>query len=357
MSHFIMYYMKHFACFIALLCCINLMYGQHQYPELSCATDALHLEMFRAHPELAEREARVEQQYRETVTLQSRSAASLKYTLPVVVHIIHDNGPENISDAQVLQGITYLNDAFRNRNYYNPQTGVDTEIEFCLAKRDPAGNAINGILRYQSPITDMSTHFSHSQLYNLTNWDTENYINITLVREVCIGGQCKAAGYATFASVQGTPGDGIVMEAEYFGKNAAESTVIVHEMGHYLGLHHTFLGGCKNDNCLQDGDAVCDTPPDNVAGFFPCSANFNSCSTDSGDPSAHNPYRSLALGGLGDQPDMNRNYMDYTPQWCRDQFTTGQRARMQFFIENVRTLLMRNAEYGMMRTILLDIFA
>ena len=188
----------------------------------------------------------------------------------------------------------------------------------------------------------MSTHFSHSQLYNLTNWDTENYINITLVREVCIGGQCKAAGYATFASVQGTPGDGIVMEAEYFGKNAAESTVIVHEMGHYLGLHHTFLGGCKNDNCLQDGDAVCDTPPDNVAGFFPCSANFNSCSTDSGDPSAHNPYRSLALGGLGDQPDMNRNYMDYTPQWCRDQFTTGQRARMQFFIENVRTLLLKS---------------
>jgi Tfp pilus assembly protein PilF len=58
-------------------------------------------------------------------------------TLPVVVHIVHQNGPENISDAQVLQGIQQLNDAFANTAYYDQGSGVNTMIQFCLAKRTP----------------------------------------------------------------------------------------------------------------------------------------------------------------------------------------------------------------------------
>ena len=49
-------------------------------------------------------------------------------TLPVVVHIIHDNGPENISDAQVLNGIQQLNEAFANAAYYDQGTGTNTMI-------------------------------------------------------------------------------------------------------------------------------------------------------------------------------------------------------------------------------------
>jgi hypothetical protein len=56
-------------------------------------------------------------------------------TLPVVVHIIHENGLENISDAQVQAGIQQLNEAFANEAYYNQGTGSNTMIQFCLALR------------------------------------------------------------------------------------------------------------------------------------------------------------------------------------------------------------------------------
>ncbi|MGB3947795.1 MAG: hypothetical protein WBM13_07410, partial [Bacteroidia bacterium] len=50
------------------------------------------------------------------------------YIIPVVIHIVHNNGPENISDAQVIAGIQHLNDAFRNTGVFDPSTGVDVEI-------------------------------------------------------------------------------------------------------------------------------------------------------------------------------------------------------------------------------------
>ncbi len=306
-----------------------------------CGTDALRAATLKNDSSCAERENKFEVEYRFAVTAAHKGTDSPVLTLPIVVHIIHDNGPENISDAQVLKGIGYLNDAFRNRNYYNPATGVDVEIEFCLAKRDMQGKAFSGIARYQSPLTDMSLKLGAP--YTLTNWDTKNYINIILVREACLFGDCSGvAGYATLPGTHGQPGEGIVMEAKYFGASPIETTVLVHEMGHYLGLMHTFQGGCKNDNCLQDGDRVCDTPPDNSTGYYPCNALINSCHTDTDDPSMNNPFRSPALGGLGDQPDQYRNYMDYSVYACYDRFSEGQKLRMRFFVEGTRAALLNS---------------
>src|SRR5690242_2648886 len=76
-------------------------------------------------------------------------------TLPVVVHIIHNNGSENISNAQVFTAIQHLNEAYANSGYYDPADGVNTNIQFCLASRDPNGNATNGIDRVVSPLTVM----------------------------------------------------------------------------------------------------------------------------------------------------------------------------------------------------------
>ncbi len=99
---------------------------------------------------------------------------------------------------------------------------------------------------------------------------------------------------------------------------------MAHESGHYLGLFHTFQGGCPNDDCLTSGDMVCDTPPDQNLFNILCFDGTNSCSTDEDDTSDNNPFRAEDLGGLGDQSDQQTNYMDYSSVLCFDIFTAGQ---------------------------------
>ncbi|MCG8328736.1 MAG: hypothetical protein MI974_13680, partial [Chitinophagales bacterium] len=282
---------------------------------------------------------RLEQAYQHFMR-QSYRNANATYTLPVVIHIIHKGGSENISDLQVYQALDNLNAAFQNQGYYDPDTGEDMQIEFCLAQRDTAGQATTGILRYQSPIADMSSSYDHADVAALATWNTNEYINIRVVKEACVSGNCDPVGYAYLPPLHGWSGDGLVVEAAYFGPEPENTTTLVHEMGHYLGLLHTFAGGCANSDCLATGDGVCDTPPDNATGAFPCELSFNSCTTDADDSSLNNPFREVALGGLGDQPDMHQNYMDYGYHHCRDRFTAGQRDRMHFFIENARQSLL-----------------
>ena len=106
------------------------------------------------------------------------------YTLPVVVHIVHQNGPENIPDAQIFQAIQDLNDAFENVGYYDQNTGVNTQIEFCLAVQDPDGNPTDGITRDVSPLTDMVLETQDIDLKNVNRWDPLRYINIWVVEEI-----------------------------------------------------------------------------------------------------------------------------------------------------------------------------
>ncbi len=245
------------------------------------------------------------------------------YIIPVVVHIIHQNGAENITDAQVLQGIQYLNDGFANANFYDAGNGVDTKIQFCLAKRDPNGNATTGVNRIASPLTDVSIATNDLQMKDLSRWNPFEYVNIWLVRSINAG---NIAGYAYLPASHGGPEDGVVMLGNLFDQLGEGNTTLIHEFGHYFGLYHTFEGGCFNDDCLADGDQVCDTPPDGTtAPPGDCSAIINSCTTD-----------------IPDENDINWNYVDYGNQPCRSGYTQGQTDRMHFFIENARQSLLNS---------------
>src|SRR5690606_17158981 len=140
------------------------------------------------------------------------------------------------------------------------------------------------------------------------------------------------AGFAAYPAAHGTALDGIVIESTVFTSgNCDLFKVLVHETGHYFNLLHTFEGGCKNDDCLSDGDRVCDTPPDNNQDFYPsnpCKSMgiMNSCSSDVNLTDPNNPFSI-------DQNDLTDNFMDYAPTECAKYFTSGQVTRMHAAIE------------------------
>ncbi|NOT36670.1 MAG: PKD domain-containing protein [Saprospiraceae bacterium] len=270
-------------------------------------------------------------------------AIQASYTIPVVIHIIHNNGSENISDSQVLQGLKDLNDAYSNSGGYKNLKGVKTDIQFCLALQDEKGKPTSGINRVKSTLTNLTSELDDINLKKLSHWDPLHYLNIWLVNEiVSLSIGSSIAGYAYLPASHGRLEDGIVMEARYLGSNMDNSKVLVHEVGHYLGLFHTFEGGCINQNCQIDNDQVCDTPPDNSTSEVFCGLNPNSCSTDDDDLSINNPFRPITLGGLGDQIDMTENYLDYSNFRCMYNFTNGQKNRMISTLTYIRSSLLQS---------------
>ncbi len=302
------------------------------YSQDYCGFDQIQNKLLKQNKKFFEKSIKFENQYlRYAQTHHEINTRDIPhFTLPVVVHIIHDGGAENISDDDVRKGIENLNEAYANTGYYDQNTGVVTGIQFCLAQRAPDGSPTTGINRVQSTLTKMDLTTDDEDLKNLIRWDPYHYINIWLVKDICAGNLCSVVGYAHFPAAHGSNVDGLVVEASYFAKTKASASVQIHEMGHYLGLYHTFQGGCKNDDCLNDGDKVCDTPPDASTAIVKCGDDFNSCSTDS-------------LSGFSkDQNDMYWDYMDYGDFNCYSAFTEGQRLRMIFTITNIRSSLLES---------------
>ena len=256
------------------------------------------------------------------------------FTLPVVVHVIHNNGSENISDIQIDQALANLNAAFSHSGPYKSKgEGFNTEIQFCLARRTFDNNATTGVNRIVSGLTNLTMETEDQALKNLSRWDPSQYINIWVVNEISSQSQGSGvAGYAYLAGMHGKPLDGLVCEAKFFGKSPSDDVVLIHEMGHYLNLLHTFDGGCTNNFCDQEGDKVCDTPPDQA---LHSSCVFNSCGTDKNDSRAINPFTT-------DVNDMTQNYMDYSPFECQFAFTKGQAERMRLTIQNIRESLLQS---------------
>lgn len=252
------------------------------------------------------------------------TAPKNQFTLPVVVHVVYNNGVGNLTDAQVERGIASLNAGFANSGSYNRGAGYNTNIRFELAVQDPAGNSTSGITRLKSSYTNLPDVGGDADLAlkNLRRWDPTCYINVWVVNDIE-----GALGYAHYPAEHGQPWDGIVVRTVSFSGSHEDATTIIHEFGHYLGLYHTFEGGCYNADCERFGDRVCDTPPDKVTHYNNCSQAINSCNTDT------------QSGLLVDRVDMISNFMDYTADRCQHDLTRGQADRMKSFIRGDRSSL------------------
>lgn len=241
-------------------------------------------------------------------------------TIPVVVHVIHNGGAENISEAQIQSQINVLNEDFGKLPGSNGDgSGVDTGVRFQLAKISPDGDCTNGIVRVLSELTNHQP-YQRAQLKELSFWDPARYFNVYVVKTIA----GTVLGYASFP---GGPADedGIVMRHDAFGTTGTAAfpnhlgRTATHEAGHWLGLFHTFQDGCGTDVCT-DGDKVCDTPPQ-------------------ASPSSGCPSINTCNNDQPDLPDQVENYMDYSSDVCKSIFTAGQRDRVEASLQAIRNVI------------------
>ncbi|PCJ82274.1 MAG: hypothetical protein COA49_01900 [Bacteroidetes bacterium] len=281
------------------------------------------------------------EEMRQNNDRQSTNNEVLK--VPIVVHVMHTGvaigTKENITEEQILSAIEGLNEDFRKISGTNGDgLGVDVEIEFCLASRTPDGEPTNGIIRVDaSSVTyyadqgiksgNIGEGADETELKSFSVWPREDYLNIWVVSEIDnneAGGGTQGFAYFPFNDVR----DGITILYNAFGKVGNLKTytdlnrTITHEVGHSLGLYHTFYNTnsasqCTNEtNCETQGDQVCDTPSTTANSM--CSGSVN-C------------------------PDAQvENYMDYTDENCRNTFTQGQSDRMRTTLTTARATLLES---------------
>src|SRR5688500_11836735 len=108
-------------------------------------------------------------------------------TIPVVVHVVWKTSSENITDAQILSQIDVLNEDFRKLNADTTNIpavwknlAADIEIEFCMAQRDPQGNATNGITRTNTTSSGFTVNdnVKSNATGGKTGWPSASYLNI-----------------------------------------------------------------------------------------------------------------------------------------------------------------------------------
>jgi uncharacterized protein YjdB len=311
-----------------------------------CGADKLHKELLDSDPNV-----RQAMDYFENVIMPiARNNAdrqlNVVYQVPVVVHVVHKGEAvgvgSNISDADVKLGIKYLNNFWRKiAGTFGAGGGVDMQIEFALAVRDPNGNCTNGIVRkdlsantaYVSSGVKLSstTGISDATLKSSSRWNPLNYYNVYVVDEIdnkkCNDPNGWTAGYAYFASSHGNTTDGAVMlNCSYLD---ASDVTFAHEMGHAFNLYHTFEGD-RDTNA----DGIYESCPTNTAGTA-CGSGVGDCCADIPAhvrtidiPNLYNDCGNTTsnpcVAGTTRQDHM-LNYMDYTG--CANEFTANQQTR------------------------------
>ena len=249
----------------------------------TCGSAEKHDSLVMHDPRFARSLFLLEEAYHQQMELSPADRTNDIYTIPVVVHVIHEGEAygmgSNISDEQVYSAISALNDDFRKVSGTNGfGAGVDVQIQFCLASRNPSGQPSTGINRVNGSsvalYADQGIESSgaagadEATVKALSTWPRAQYVNIWIVNEIennDAGSGVQGYAYFPFAN----PIDGIVVLYNAFGTVGTLKSytnmnrTLTHEMGHYFGLYHTFqeTTTCGAEaNCSTGGDRVCDTP-------------------------------------------------------------------------------------------------
>ncbi len=294
---------------IAIICFIQLSFKVHA--QGLCGQQTVRENYMKKHPELLKNSIQTNNQVAITDKLnnnQNLTAAPL-YTIPVVFHILHIGGTENISDAQIQSQMMILNRDYQKLNadttavvptFTNNIANVG--VAFKLATKDPNGNCTNGIIRHYDVNTNWdSDNFS---LFAYT-WPRDRYLNIYIVKKI-IGMD------GAYAFLPGDPippsADVIVCMHNYVGNTGTtggvDYRVLTHEVGHFFSLEHVW--GVTNSPGVACGD-------DNVSDT-PITKGFTSCAINNAAVCTPNVQENV------------QNYMDYAP--CKLMFTNGQKAKM-----------------------------
>lgn len=247
--------------------------------------------------------------------------------MPVVVHIIHNGGSSNVSQANINTMIDHLNKAFSRTpaNINTLPTSFDTlageaKIKFRLATKDPMGRCTDGVRRVYAPHKSENA-YDDKMFKRLSYWDRSKYLNIWIVNNITdpsdAGGTGTILGYCLFPSNAPALRDGAVIA---YGSMTTQA-VVPHEIGHHLNLIHMW----GDQNC--GSDEVDDTPIHKSTNFDwpnPCASTVKeaTCYEDIVD----NTRDSLLRFAIGEN---YQNYMDYVNNYnCPNMFTHGQIERM-----------------------------
>jgi len=241
------------------------------------------------------------------------------FIIPIVFHILHEYGSENISDAQVQNQVDILNRDYRLLNndtslVINDFKAIygDAKIEFRLAKLDPYGNCTNGIERIYTHLTNNADDYS-----KVNQWFRPHYLNVWVVNSIGSAGTAGYAYYPNATNNQAFPIDGIIILHDYIGEigtgTAFRSRALTHEIGHWLSLPHCW--GSTNEPGVACGDdGIADTPI--TKGWDDCPTGLGADTFD------------ICNTGINEN---FQNYMEYS--YCSNMFTKDQISQMRAVVQ------------------------
>jgi hypothetical protein len=245
-----------------------------------------------------------------------------KKIIPVVVHVIHNMGSENVTDAQINDALTILNNNVNGQDadfttktpdVFAAVVGIPN-IEFRLATKDPDGNPTSGINRVRSELTVESV--PRDLVKSLSYWNSYQYLNIWVVKKFTpesSGG--ILLGYAQFPYSGSMSTDGVAILSSQL--TSSQSATLTHEVGHWLGLRHIWGDAVCGD------DGVADTPPQRYSNGF--GDNPGPLPTTSSFPyHVGLQNQGCIVDSMNWAGEMFMNYMDYTSDQYCTMFSQGQ---------------------------------